>query len=281
MPHITTVTPKAASCSNVDLHAHPGDSRFERRSAHPAAHASYHGLRRAWGSARVAPLAITLGLFAAGASAGLIPTEVYYNGPLPGSDPDEFVELTNVGQDTIRVAGFRFDEGLGLDFPDLALAGGESLVVAPNPAGFAQAFPDFRGAILDARGGLSNAGETLSLLDGNGSLVFRFAYDDSGAWPASADGIGDSLQLIPGFADLGDPLSWESGSPTPGAWRGAIVVDTGDAEPSPVSTPGTLPLLLGSSAMLWAVRRRRDTSLTRHVASTGRQARWSLRTPAG
>jgi hypothetical protein len=199
---------------------------------------------------------------------------VYYNGPLPGSDADEFVELTNVGQDALSLAGFRFDEGLAVDFPDLDLARGESLVVAPNPAGFAQAFPGFRGAVLDARGGLSNGGETLSVLDGVGNLVFRMTYDDGGAWPASADGTGASLQLLPGFTNLSDPLSWESASPTPGRWRGTLAAP---GESAPVSAPGTLPLLLGCSVILWAARRRQGSTADRGAGSTGRPGAWCLR----
>jgi hypothetical protein len=189
----------------------------------------------------------TLVLLGAASSvqAALLPTEIYYNGPEAGADPDEFVELANTGDRPLALKGYRFAAGLGLSFPDLRLAAGETLIVAPNPSGFLARFAGFAGAVLDASGSLSNSGETLTLVDAADTPVFSFAYDDRGAWPLSADGAGDSLQLLAGTANLADPASWEAAEPRPGFWTGSTPpAGGGDAGAS-----GTVP----NPASLWLV----------------------------
>jgi len=188
--------------------------------------------------------------------AALLPTEIYYNGPVAGADPDEFLELTNSGDSPLALKGFRFGAGLGLDFTDLRLAPGGALIVAPNPRGFSYRFTDFTGTVLDASGSLSNAGETLTLLDAGGAPVFSFTYDDSGAWPPGADGDGASLQLLAGAIDLADPASWKAGVPTPGTWIGSPVTGAGGSSAGTVPGPASL-WLLSSGLLLLRVRRHR------------------------
>ncbi len=191
--------------------------------------------------------------------AAILPTEIYYNGPSPGSDPDEFLELSNIGTTALRLQGFRFSLGIDLLLPDITLEPFASLIVAPNPDGFRARFPAFTGVLLDTRGSLSNSGEIIELLDAGGDLEFSLRYDDAGGWPRSADGGGDSLQLLGGSVALNEAASWFGATPDPGSWVGFDLPD--DSNPgasSPIPLPGTLALMLASLAG-WAGSRPRPT----------------------
>lgn len=187
--------------------------------------------------------------------AALLPTEIYYNGPLAGADADEFVELANSGNTSLQLNGFRFETGLGLTFPNISLAPGESLVVAPNPDGFLGRFATYGGLLFDATGGLSNSGEALALVDADGAAVFSLTYDDRGDWPESADGAGDSLQLRAGTTTLADPASWQAGPPSPGLWAGSGAFEEHDGDGSSVRRvplPSSLGLVLAGLLLLGA-----------------------------
>jgi hypothetical protein len=91
------------------------------------------------------------------------------------------------------------------------------------------------------------------------------SYDDAGAWPRSADGDGNSLQLLPDAADVSLASSWEALPPSPGTWRGTPEGPSGpgtggedpDPEPGPDSAavPAPASLLLLAPGLL-ALRRR-------------------------
>ncbi len=193
--------------------------------------------------------------------AAILPTEIYYNGPSPGADPDEFLELSNTGSTALRLQGFRFSLGIDLLLPDITLEPFASLIVAPNPEGFRARFPAFTGVLLDTRGSLSNSGEIIELLDAGGGLEFSLRYEDSGGWPRSADGGGDSLQLLGAGVALNEAASWFGATPDPGSWMGFDLPD--DSNPgafSPVPLPGTLALMLVGLAG-WAGSRPRTARL--------------------
>lgn len=203
----------------------------------------------------------TLVVFAAASPVGaaLMPTEIHYNGPAAGADPDEFVELANTGNSPLALEGYQFTAGLGLSFPDLQLWPGDTLIVAPKAQDFLDSFSGFSGVVLDSSGSLSNAGELLTLLDDAGSTVFSFSYDDGGAWPRSPDGAGDSLQLLPGALDPADPASWEAGVPTPGFWSGSTQIGGGGIDDGPATVPNPASLWLVAAGLLLLRFRRRLT----------------------
>lgn len=201
-------------------------------------------------AARAAMILITA-LAASGANAALLLTEIYYNGPTPGSDPDEFLELSNSGDAAISLDGYAFTAGVDYVFStDEWLEAGESLLLVANPAGFTTVFPDYSDALYDFSGALSNSGELLQL-SANGDVLWSFSYDDGGGWPTSADGAGDSLQLLSGDLDFRDPTAWEGAAPTPGSWAGS----TARRPVVQVAAPTTLMLLSG--LLPWLALKRR------------------------
>jgi hypothetical protein len=160
--------------------------------------------RRSGSLPRVAARCLFLGaLVAAPGEAALLLTEIHYNGPAAGADPDEFIELTNAGDAALSLEGFGFSAGIDFSFPPgTLLSPWQSLVLARDSGDFLAIFSDVSGALFDYDGALSNGGETLTLAGIDGLPLWSVSYDDAGAWPRSADGDGNSLQLLPGAADV-------------------------------------------------------------------------------
>jgi hypothetical protein len=63
-------------------------------------------------------------------------------------------------------------------------------------------------------GKLSNDGEEIIMNDSAGAEIWRFTFNDAGAWPDSPDGGGTALTLI----DQGSPLS-NAALSSPASWR--------------------------------------------------------------
>jgi hypothetical protein len=129
----------------------------------------------------------------------------------------EYVELMNVGPQTIDLYGVRFTEGLEFYFSEGSirfLDPGQRILVVENEAAFALRY----GVRLPVTGEfafeteLENAGEQLVLVATNGSEIHNFVYDDQAPWPESPDGDGFALVLIDPDAtpDHGMASSWQA-----------------------------------------------------------------------
>ncbi|MGE5294388.1 MAG: lamin tail domain-containing protein, partial [Solirubrobacterales bacterium] len=180
---------------------------------------------------------------ATGVLAGLRITELMYNPPAAdtGVDNDEFefIELKNVGSETLDLSGVSFTEGVAFDFAAgdvTSLGPGAFILVIKNK----QAFLSRYGASLSGliageyTGKLANDGEKVSLVDAWNGTIAEFTYGDGRGWPAAADGGGHSL--VP----LDSALSGEpQGSLNyPGNWRAGtwIAGSPGQDDPSPAAT---------------------------------------------
>jgi len=148
----------------------------------------------------------------AASAANLVISEVFYNPP-GSAEVTEYVELFNVGNETISLAGVAFVEGIAFTFPDdtTLVAGGRLLVVADLTA-----FEVMFGSVLPVAGRfsgqLNNGGEVITLTAANGDQIASFRYDDRVPWPVSADLDGRSLTMIaprPGL-DANDSSIWRS-----------------------------------------------------------------------
>ena len=165
----------------------------------------------------------------------LVVAEIMYNPQAPGtnelangftdSDDFEFMRLLNIGDKAISLGELRLVTGVTFDFassPVRYLNPGASLLVVKNKLAFRTRY----GATLDGRiageytGNLSNGGERLALLNDT-NIVKEFAYNNSGAWPASADGDGPSLLLVNPFSnpDHAQATNWVA-SAMPGGMPG-------------------------------------------------------------
>ncbi|HDS83948.1 MAG TPA: hypothetical protein ENN97_01945, partial [Phycisphaerales bacterium] len=161
-------------------------------------------------------------------------TELMYN-PSPAdvsgwpTQDYEYVELTNIGEDMLPLAGVRFSDGIYFTFPaDAQIASGEYIVLAKNPDAFrarytvapnTQVFGGYDGQ-------LSNSGERITLVDHTGDAILDFVYSDQ--WYPATDGLGYALVF---WADLhGHYTLWNEKA----YWRAGVLRDgtPGRAEPN-------------------------------------------------
>ncbi|MCW5555331.1 MAG: lamin tail domain-containing protein [Verrucomicrobiae bacterium] len=123
-------------------------------------------------------------------------TEIMYNPPdleaIPGNAL-EFLELKNVGTNTLNLSDLTFSAGITFMFPEAMLVlPGEFVVLVRNAAAFAVKYP---GVAVQGTytGQLDNAGETVTLSFPSGGNVFSVTYRDRAPWPVTPDGHGFSL----------------------------------------------------------------------------------------
>lgn len=144
-------------------------------------------------------------------------------------DDFEFIELMNIGNQTIDLSDVRFSLGITFNFADNTLiAPGGRLVVVKNKAAFDARYPGLAASIQIATdvlgndffsGRLSNDGEHLILLDANDLGIHSFIFDDDLPWPY-ADGSAFTLVLkSPGtpIPDHGLAESWVGSNNANGA----------------------------------------------------------------
>jgi len=182
----------------------------------------------------------------------LLLSEIHYH-PHTGSDTAlpaltdrsyEFVEIVNVADCAVSLAGCRFPEGEPADALTLTgpiLQPGEHAVVARHSEAFARRYGgELRPAAYWLYGSLSDSGDTVTLLNARGLVLDSVTYKTASPWPDAADGGGDSLNRVefPGGFDS----RWDAASPTPGRggfseWLGLRGLSTldGDADGDGVS----------------------------------------------
>lgn len=132
-------------------------------------------------------------------------------------DDYEFIELLNVGEQSIDLTGTRFTDGITFYFADhTLLSPGQRLVVVKDPEAFRARYGASIPIASDLLGNqgyggrLSNAGEQITLLDASENPIHDFTYDDELPWPL-ADGSGFTMVLkapsqpVP---DHGLPTNW-------------------------------------------------------------------------
>ncbi|MBN1421149.1 MAG: lamin tail domain-containing protein [Planctomycetes bacterium] len=148
-------------------------------------------------------------------------TEIMYHPrPEAGIDGDafEFIELQNIGAEPFDLSGLALSGGIWFVFPEgTLLAPGAFALVVANPIRFAWRYPQIIDIVGAYDGQLSNAGETVSLLDEENRLLLSIPYEDMRPWPEVADGEGHSIVPVDPRGD-GDPAQ-------PDAWRASKDID--------------------------------------------------------
>ncbi len=136
----------------------------------------------------------------------------------------EFVELVNSHPTgSVNLNGMQLANGLTYTFGDVLLGPGERLVVVEDAGAFASRYGSSVVPVGEWTGGLSNSGETLELLEIDGTEVQSVTWADSGLWTVAADGNGASLVLdsvSTNSSRLGKYYSWRTSTEyggTPGA----------------------------------------------------------------
>ncbi|MBN2594520.1 MAG: lamin tail domain-containing protein, partial [Sedimentisphaerales bacterium] len=146
-------------------------------------------------------------------------TEIMFNPPEPN---EEFIELQNIGTETINLNLVSFTNGIDFTFPSIELAAGEYVVVVQDSSVFKARYGTngpATGVNIAGQysGRLNNAGERIELQDAIGRTILNFRYEDG--WHSLTNGEDFSLTIIdPENSDLS---SWdEKDSWRPSAYAG-------------------------------------------------------------
>ena len=134
-------------------------------------------------------------------------TEIMYHPQdAPAGNPDaEFIELKNIGPETINLSLVRFTNGIDYTFGDTELASGEYIVVVKDRTAFEAEYGyGINVAAGQYTGSLANDGERIELEDAAGQTILNFRYRDG--WCDITDGDGYSLTINDA---AGDPNNWD------------------------------------------------------------------------
>ena len=142
-----------------------------------------------------------------------------YHPPDTGNpnDPNtEFIELTNIANQSINLNLVRFTDGIDYTFPSFELPAGGYCLVVKDLVAFQAKYGTKLPVVGEYAGSLDNGGERLELVDAVGQVIESFTYDDS--WFKNTDGSGYSLVVKdPKVSDL-NRLDDEE------AWRPSVTV---------------------------------------------------------
>ncbi|MCK5000357.1 MAG: lamin tail domain-containing protein [Anaerohalosphaera sp.] len=140
-------------------------------------------------------------------------TEVMYNpadaetlkGELDvDNDEFEFIEIKNIGDETLDLTHVSFTDGISFAFTgsNIEILGpGEFVLVVRNQTAFESRYGTSHSSRISGEyitQKLSNSGEAVKLVDFWNGTITEFEYNDGRAWPLAADGGGHSLVPLPG-----------------------------------------------------------------------------------
>lgn len=140
-------------------------------------------------------------------------TELMYH---PADPNTEFIELENIGTESINLNLVRFTNGVDFTFPSLELAAGQYTLVVQNVAEFSACYGSGFNIAGQYTGSFDNSGEKIKLQDAIGTVIHSFDYKDS--WYDITDGQGFSLTIKNPAST--DPNLWD----TKAGWRPSAVV---------------------------------------------------------
>ena len=147
-------------------------------------------------------------------------SEIMYH-PADAGNPDdpntEYIELTNIGTQTINLSLVEFTQGIQFTFPGIVLAPGDYLLVVKDVEAFEGKYGQDFNIAGQYAGSLDNAGERIVLSDAAGQTIHDFRFDDG--WYAATDGRGFSLVVRDPSKTDPSALSDEN------AWRPSLNYD--------------------------------------------------------
>jgi len=180
-------------------------------------------------------------------TAPLAITEIMYHPAAPASGTNsegdfEFIELKNVGSQSLNLIGYRFTNGISFTFAATHaitnLGPNQYLVLVKNQAAFLTRYPAVTNIAGEFTGSLDNAGERIALEGALKEPILDFSFND--AWYPTTDGSGFSLVIrneSAAFSTWTNQASWRVSS--------ALGGSPGRADPA----APTLPTILINEAL--------------------------------
>ena len=168
------------------------------------------------------------------APGNLVISEIHYHPSTAQGELSEYVELMNISDQTINLAGVAFTRGITFTFDDQAtIAPRQRAMLVADQAAFEAVHSIDKTILGTYTGRLADGGERLTLSAPDGSPLRSLRFDDTAPWPTEADGDGYSLALIsPESApDHTLPQNWRA-SLNPGGSPGASDAITFGGDPA-------------------------------------------------
>ncbi len=158
-------------------------------------------------------------------------TEIMYN---PYNPNTEYIELKNIGAETINLNLVKFTNGIDFTFPNLELAPNEYVVVVQDRQAFETRYGTALNIASEYSGRLNDAGERIRLEDAIGQMILDFDYKDG--WRSITDGDGFSLTVIDPANT--DPYGWNEKD----SWRASAYLSgsPGEDDSAIVPEPGAV-----------------------------------------
>jgi len=135
-------------------------------------------------------------------------SEIMYHPADTGSPDDpntEYIELANIGSETINLNMVSFTRGIRFTFPSFELAPSRHCLLVKDIAAFEGRYSTGLPVAGQYTGSLSNGGERLTLLDAVGNIIHDFRYSDN--WYDKTDG--DGFSLVVKDPRTADPNSYD------------------------------------------------------------------------
>ena len=127
-------------------------------------------------------------------------------------DPNaEYIELTNIGTESINLNLVSFTNGVDMTLTSVELVPADYLLVVRDVAAFEAEYGEGFPIAGQYEGSLRNAGERIELQDAIGGVIHDFRFRDD--WHSETDGLGFSLTVKDPFT--ADPSTWSDES----TWR--------------------------------------------------------------
>ncbi|MFN0274458.1 MAG: lamin tail domain-containing protein [Chitinophagales bacterium] len=132
-------------------------------------------------------------------------------------DMKNWIELWNHTNNPINISNWKFrDNNINniFTFPSsTTLDAGERLVICDSLPAMNSLWPFVSNIIGEFDFGLSNNGDGVRLYDASDKLQYSVRYDDELPWPADADGLGYTLELLSEGINPNLASSWFAGCP--------------------------------------------------------------------
>jgi hypothetical protein len=143
-------------------------------------------------------------------------TEIMYH-PEDMNDPnEEFIELQNVGAESMNLNLVKFTNGIDFTFGSVSLSPGQYVVVVQDLNAFEARYGTGINVAGVYSGRFNNAGERIEFVDAVGDTIQNFRYEDG--WREITDGQDYSLTII--NPNHGDVNSWSEKD----SWRASVYV---------------------------------------------------------
>jgi len=152
----------------------------------------------------------------------------------PYNPNTEYVELQNIGAETINLNLAKFTNGIDFTFPNMELLPNEYVVAVQDREAFETRYGTALNIAGEYSGRLNDGGERIKLEDAVGQIILDFDYKDG--WRSITDGDGFSLTVI-------DPANTEpSGWNEKDSWRGSAYLSgsPGEDDGGIVPNPGAV-----------------------------------------